>query len=346
MYINMKLPWFWITGIATMAIGAISTGLLFPHTSSPQEQPPRVELVNFEENPWEVFIHTDGRHITDQIEQLGMKIERLEKNLADVNSRIEPRLKDSPEMREARQQLNCLRAYLQQLEDRRQRMYLRWNLGRVGPHFSDARIAKGNKEEERNSGSGSVLEPETTPSEPRLDEEILEQYRPPIQKLIEIQNEVIRKELDEQGHFQRLFGQNFDESQMARYTFIYRYFEAQGVRNNNKLVHLARCYSSFIVGGQRFDVNPQMMPQVHRFCPTPPNPQSLEGIQKTIAEDIQVEKVFLGRRFEMEITRYSKERQRRVYNYAKSAGAADEQARAEVIKLKDFINNGALPHNK
>jgi len=328
-----------------MAIGAVSTGLLFPHTSSPQKQSPRVELVNLEEDPWEVFILTEGRHITDQIEQLGMKIDRLEKNLTDVNSRIEPRLKNSTEMREARQQLNSMCTYLQQLKDRRQRMYLRWNLVRVA-HFSGDRLAKENEEEEKNSGPGSVPEPETTPSEPRLNEEIPKQYRPPIQKLIEIQNEIIQKEIEEQGYFQQLFGQNFDESQMARYTFIYRYFEAQGVRNIDTLVRLARCYSSFIVGGQRFNANLQMMPQIHRFCSTPPNPQSLEKIQKAIAKDVQANKVLLGRRFEMEVTRYSKERLRKVFDYAKSAGATDEQARGEVIELNDFINNGAVPHNK
>ena len=67
---------------------------------------------------------------------------------------------------------------------------------------------------------------------------------------------------------------------------------------------------------------------------------------RLISKFYQIFRKFLGRRFEMEVTRYSKERQRRVYNYSKSAGASDEQARTEVIKLKNFINNGALPHNK
>ena len=89
-------------------------------------------------------------------------------------------------------------------------------------------------------------EPETTFSEPRLNEEMPEQYRPPIQKLIEIQYEVTQKEIEEQGFFQQLFGQNFDESQIARYTFIYRHFEAQGVQNIDTLFRLVRCYSSFI----------------------------------------------------------------------------------------------------
>ena len=344
-YINMKNPWFWITGVATMAIGAVSTGLLFTHTFSPQKQSPRVESVNLDEDPWEVFILTEGRHITDQIDQLGMKIDRLEKNLTDVNSRIEPRLKNSTEMRKARQQLNSMCTYLEQLKDRRQRMYLRWNLGRVA-HFSGDRLAEENEEEEKNSEPGSVLEPETTPSEPRLNEEISEQYRPPIQKLIEIQNEVIQKKIEEQGFFQQLFGQNFDESQMARYTFIYRYFEAQGVQNIDTLFRLVRCYSSFIVGGQRFNANLQMMPQIHRFCSTSPNSQSLEKIQKAIAKDVQANKVLLGRRFEMEVTRYSQVRLWKVFDYSKSAGATDEQARRVVIQLKNFINNGAVPHNE
>lgn len=328
-----------------MAIGAISTGLLFTHSFSPQKQSPRVESVNLEEDPWEVFILTEGRHITDQIDQLGMKIDRLEKNLTDVNSRIEPRLKNSTEMREARQQLNSMCTYLQQLKDRRQRMYLRWNLGRV-PHFSGDRLANENEEEKKPSGPGSVPEPETTFSEPRLNEEMPEQYRPPIQKLIEFQYEVTQKEIEEQGFFQQLFGQNFDESQIARYTFIYRHFEAQGVQNIDTLFRLVRCYSSFIVGGQRFNANLQMMPQIHRFCSTPPNSQSLEKIQKAIAKDVQANKVLLGRRFEMEVTRYSQVRLWMVFDYAKSAGATDEQSRRVVIQLKNFINNGAVPHNE
>ena len=182
--------------------------------------------------------------------------------------------------------------------------------------------------------------------ESRLDGDTLEQYRPPIQKLIKIQDEVIRKEAAEQALFQRLFGQNVDESQMARYTFIYRYFEAQGVRNQNALLHLTRCYSSFIIEGDWFDVNPRMAPEVRRICRIPPNVQVLKGIQKTIAEDVQVEKAFLGGRFEMEVSRYSKMRQSMICNYAKSTGATDEQARVLIIKLKDFINNGVLPHNE
>jgi len=89
-----------------------------------------------------------------------------------------------------------------------------------------------------------------------------------------------------------------------------------------------------------------MMPQIHRFCSTSPNSQSLEKIQKAIAKDVQANKVLLGRRFEREVTRYSQVRLWKVFDYAKSAGATDEQARRVVIQLKNFINNGAVPHNE
>ena len=144
--------------------------------------------------------------------------------------------------------------------------------------------------------------------------------------------------------FQQLFGQNFDESQIARYTFIYRHFEAQGVQNIDTLFRLVRYYSSFIVGGQRFNANLQMMPQIHRFCSTPPNPQSLEKIQKAIAKDVQANKVLLGRRFEMEVTRCSRS-DKEGFRLCQSAGATDEQARRVVIRC-DVVNNGAVPHNE
>ena len=344
----MKFPWFWITGISatTIVVGAISTGLIHPHMPPRPEGPIPIGTTSFKEDPWEVFVRTDGRYITDQMEQLGMKIERLEKNMADVKSRIEPRFNDSPEMREALERLNFMRTDLQQLEDRRQRMFLRWNLGPMGPQPSNNSAPEGTEEKARIGEFVSVPEPKTTPSESQMDGGFLEQHRPSIQKLIEIQDEAIRKELAEQGHFQKLFGQNFVESQMARYTFIYRHFQAQGVQNNNTLNRLTLYYGNFVMTGQWFDVNPQMMPQVHRFCSITPNPQSLERIQKTIAADVQREKEFLSKRFQMEVTRYSKLRKDRVYDYAKNTGATDEQARVLCVYLKDFINNGALPSNK
>jgi len=344
----MKFPWFWITGIAatTILVGAISTGLIHPHMPPRPEEPTPFGPTSFKEDPWEVFVRTDGRYITDQMEQLGMKIERLEKNLADVKSRIEQHFNDSPEMREAWERLKSMRTDLQQLEDRRQRMFLRWNLGPMGPHPSNDSTTEGIEEKTRIDGFVPVPEPETTPSESQMDGGVLEQHRPSIQKLIEIQDEAIRKKLAEQGHFQRLFGQNFVESQMARYTFIYRHFQAQGVQNNDTLNRLTLYYGNFVITGQWFDVNPQMMPQVHRFCSITPNPQSLVRIQKTIAADVQKEKESLSKTFHMEVTRYSKLRKERVFDHAKNTGATDEQARVLCVSLKDFINYGALPSNK
>ena len=52
----MTLPWFWITGTAVAAIGAIVTGLVYPSATPPLGS----RAIIAEMEPWEVFIRTEG----------------------------------------------------------------------------------------------------------------------------------------------------------------------------------------------------------------------------------------------------------------------------------------------
>ena len=317
----MKLPWFWITGTAVAAIGAVVTGLVYPSATTPLV--PRVIIA--EMDPWEVFIRTEGRQITEQIEQIGLEMKNLRKSLNQVKNRLPKKMSNSPEMREWQMRLEAMGKAKKQSEDRRHRMFLRWSLGEVEPL--------------------PFTEPQTNASEPKINRSSFKLFRPPSKKLSEIQNEVFKMKQKEQDHFQKTFGQRFSESQMARYVFIYRHFKTNGVRNPNVLLTLTSYYSVFIIGGQRFDVNQRMTPNVHHHCPNPPSKQALQGIQLAIEKDVQREKDFLGERYDMQVTRYSKMRLARVLNFSKSAGASEDQARLIANDFKGFINTGALPQN-
>jgi hypothetical protein len=101
----------------------------------------------------------------------------------------------------------------------------------------------------------------------------------------------------------------------------------------------------FIIGGQRFDVNQGMAPNVHRHCPDLPNKQALQRIQLAIGKDVQRDKDFLEGRYDMQVTRYSKMRLTKILSFSTSAGASEDQASLIANDFKKFINTGALPQN-
>ena len=327
----MTLPWFWITGTAVAAIGAIATGLVYP--SATTHPSPRAIIA--EMDPWEVFIRTEGRQITEQIEQIGLEIESLRESLNQVKNRVPKKMSNSPEMREWQMRLESMEEAKKQSEDRRHRMFLRWSLG------------------ETKNFEGAITgveflpfaDPQTSTDEPEIDRSTFKLFSPPAQKLAEIQNEVFKMQQKEQDHFQKTFGQRFSESQMARYVLIYRHFKSKGVRNPNVLLTLTSYYSVFIIGGQRFDVNLGMTPNVHHHCPSLPSKQALQRIQLAIGKDVQKEKDFLGGKYDMQVTRYSKMRLTGVLSFSTSAGASEDQASLIANDFKKFINTGALPQN-
>ena len=327
----MKLPWFWITGTAVAAIGALVTGLVYPSATTPLGS----RAIIAEMDPWEVFIRTEGRQITEQIEQIGLEIESLRESLNQVKNRVPKKMSHSPEMREWQMRLEAMEEAKKQSEDRRHRMFLIWSLGGVESFEGEI------------TGASFLpfAEPQTSTDEPEIDRSTFKSFSPPAQKLAEIQNEVFKMQQNEQGHFQKIFGQSFNEFQMARYVLIYRHFKSKGVRNPNVLLTLTSYYSVFIIGGQRFDVNQGMTPNVHHHCPSLPSKQALQRIQLAIGKDVQREKDFLGGRYDMQVTRYSKMRLTRVLSFSTSAGASEDQARLIANDFKGFINTGALPQN-
>tara|TARA_B110000438_G_scaffold39531_1_gene39417 strand:- start:544 stop:1527 length:984 start_codon:yes stop_codon:yes gene_type:complete len=327
----MKLPWFWITGTAVTAIGAIATGLIYPSATPPLGS----RAIIAEMDPWEVFIRTEGRQITEQIEQIGLEIESLRGNLNQVKNRVPKKMSNSPEMREWQMRLESMEEAKKQSEDRRHRMFLRWSLGEVENFEGEITGAE----------FLTFVDSQTSTDEPEIDRSTFKLFSPPAQKLAEIQNEVFKMQQKEQGFFQKTFGQRFSEPQMARYVVIYRHFQSKGVRNPSVLLTLTSFYSVFIIGGQRFDVNLGMTPNVHRHCPSLPSKQALQGIQLAIGKDVQKEKNFLGGRYDMLVTRYSKMRLTRVLSFSTSAGASEDQANLIANDFKNFINTGALPQN-
>ena len=342
----MKLTWLWITGTAAVAIGAIATGLVSPSATSPMESTPQSFLAKSAEiDPWEVFIRTDGRLITEQIEHMVLEIESLRESLAQVKDRVSAAVSNSVEMREWQMRLKSMVAAKKQMEDRRHRMFLRWNLVRVDPHLPSVSAVESPEEEPNNPEFAPFVDFRTNAGVSRIDQREFELYRPPAQKLAEIQNEVMRSQHVEQEHFKKMFGQRFTEPQMARYTLLYRYFNLKGVRNPKVLLNLTSCYSVFIIGGQRFDVNQGMALHVNRHCQNLPKARILENFQLAIVEGVQREKVTFGERYEIRVTRYSKMRWKRVIDFAKGKGADEEQARAIAIELNEYINTGALPQN-
>jgi len=327
----MKLPWFWITGTAVAAIGAVVTGLVYPSATTPLV--PRVIIA--EMDPWEVFIRTEGRQITEQIEQIGLEMKSLRKSLNQVKNRLPKKMSNSPEMREWQMRLEAMGKAKKQSEDRRHRMFLRWSLGEAESFEGEITGAE----------FLPFADPQTSTDEPEIDRSTFKLFSPPTQKLAEIQNEVFKMQQKEQAHFKKTFGQRFSESQMARYVFIYRHFKSNGVRNQNVLLALTGYYSVFIIGGQRFDVNQGMTPDAHRHCPSLPSKQTLQRIQLAIGKDVKKEKNFLGGRYGMQVTRYSKMRLTRVLSFSTNAGASEDQAILIANDIKNFINTGALPQN-
>ena len=317
-------------------MGAIVTGLIYPSATSPVESAPQGSRANIVEmDPWEVFIRTEGRQISEQIEQTGLEIESLREALNQVKNRVPKKVSNSSEMRGWQMRLESMAEAKNQLKDRRHRMFLRWNLGKVESfegEINEVEIVP-------------FADPQTNADEPEIDRSTFKLFSPPAQKLAEIQNEVFKMQQKEQDHFQKTFGQRFSESQMARYVLIYRHFKSKGVRNPNVLLTLTSYYSVFIIGGQRFDVNLGMTPNVHHHCPSLPSKQALQRIQLAIGKDVQKEKDFLGGKYDMQVTRYSKMRLTGVLSFSTSAGASEDQASLIANDFKKFINTGALPQN-
>jgi hypothetical protein len=327
----MKFPSFWITGSAVAAMGAIVTGLVYPSATTPLG--PRATMA--EMDPWDVFMRTEGRQMTEQIDQISLEIESLREALNQVKNRIPTKMSNFSEITEWQMRLKSMGEAKNQLEDRRHRMFLRWTLGEVD----------GFEGEKTEAESLPFVEHKPSAAELEIDRSTFKLFRPPGQKLAEIQNEVFNMQQKEQDHFQKIFGQRFSESQMARYVLIYRHFKSKGVRNPNVLLSLTSFYSVFIIGGQRFDANQGMTPNVHRHCSSLPSKQELQRIQLKIRKDAHREKGLFGGRYDMQVTRYSKMRLTRILSFSKREGASEDQARLIANDFKDFINTGALPQN-
>ncbi len=342
----MTLPWHWITGTTVAAIGAVTIALITSDTTPSEETSTQNTPSTIAEiDPWEVFIRTDGKLTTERIEQISLEIESLQESLTTVQKRVSPSVFNSAEMKAWQRKLKSLETTKKQLKDRRHRLFLRWNLWRVDPQTQRDPTDDSPKGQGDDLGFLPFQDPGTDTEEPGNESTSFKSYVPPIKIISNFRDEVLRRQHAEQKHFHELFGQDFSEAQMARYALMYKWFESKGVDNPNVLFSLTGCYSVFITGGQRFDANQGMAPYIHSHCHGLPAEQALKNIQLAIERDMQKEKVSYMEKYGMKVTRCSKMRLMKVFNFSKNAGATDEQACSVAKYLANFINTGALPCN-
>jgi hypothetical protein len=340
----MNLPWYWITGTIVTAIGAIAIGLASPRATTRVEsatqgsRPAMIEI-----DPWEAFIRTDGKRITEQIEQMGMEIDNLKESLTQIRNRVSPTVLNSPEMREWKMKLELMETEKIQLEDRRHRVYLRWNLWRISPQIQTDSPDVYHGEAENKMEFPLFDDSTTDADEPETGRSTLELFIPSPERLGEIQNEVLHQQQIDQNHFQNLFGQTLNQSQIDRYSYIFRHFRSKGILKQRILFTLTTYYSVYIISGKRFSVNQGMALDVRRHGKPPPAANALKSFQLEINKKTEVEAAFFAEKYDMQVTRYPKMRLTRVFTFSRNAGASIDQAYAIVKDLKGFINNGALP---
>jgi len=325
----MKIVWA-ISGLMTIVVlaGAIS----FPNgdpSSVREYQLRKPQQSSSFEDAWDKFLRTDGAAITKQIEQIKLQVTKIDKLVSELNSRTNEIVSESPEFSKVKSRLQQLKNEQRVLIEKRKRMFLRWKIDESG-----------------------VMEQEHANEDMRgahVNVEIIQAPQklawPTIKELEKIHKTVEALKQKEQGLLIQGFGRELDESQMARFSFVYRYFENAKVPRQS-VMSATKCYSQYILSGTYFGVDPSKSEFVQAAGVSTPQTSQLRQFHISMEKELDNWKDDFRSEYGINTDRYTRIKITKVRLLLEKNNLSKEDSRKIITQLKSFFRNGEIPHLK
>jgi len=273
-----------------------------------------------------MFLRTDGAAISERIENIEIQKTKLETIVFELTSQVDYEVQDSPEMSRLKGRLTQLKHEKQLLENKRQRMFMRWRISQAGVNITSPSFNNPQDSESR--------KPAQSPSEAShlFSREELEF----------VQNSVHEIYRQEQKILIQVLGTEMKESQMARFAMIYRFFERAGVPKE-KLVFVVRCYSSYIATGTDYYLDKEKVRNVHSVSRLKPSSEQLQSFQFDMEKELHRWKQHYLQRFGIETERYSRLRLQKMHAIMTKKGLSNQQIQTIILTFERFIKDGTVP---
>ena len=319
----MKIVWA-ISGLVTIVVlaGAIS----FPNgapSSVREYQLRKPQQSSSFEDAWDKFLRTDGAAITKQIEQIKLQVTKIDKLVSELNSRTNEIVSESPEFSKVKSRLQQLKNEQRVLIEKRKRMFLRWKIDESG-----------------------VMEPQHANEdlpEPQVNVKFILAHT--IKELEKIHKTVEALKQKEQGLLIQGFGRELDESQMARFSFVYRYFEDAKVPRQS-VMSATKCYSQYILSGTYFGVDPSKSEFVQAAGVSTPQTSQLRQFHISMEEELDNWKDDFSSQYGINTDRYTRIKITKVRLLLEKNNLSKEDSRKIITQLKSFFRNGEIPDLK